>query len=64
MPDFHLRIFQINNYLKNYFPNIYSNFVNNFIPFDMIYSKWILTLFSSYLNFKTLFVFFVYFAIV
>jgi hypothetical protein len=64
MPDFYLRMYQINIYLKQYLPEIYFHFTNNFIPFDMIYTKWILTLFSSYLNFDTLFTFFTFFIIV
>lgn len=64
MPDFYLRMYQINIYLKIYLPNVYSHFINNNIPFDMIYSKWILTAFSSYLNHDTLFLFFTLFAIV
>ncbi len=64
MPDFYLRMYQINIYLKNYLPNIYSHFITNNIPFEMLYSKWILTIFSSYVNYDTLFLFYTLFAIV
>jgi hypothetical protein len=64
MPDFYLRIYQINIYLKNFLPNVYAHFINHNIPFDMIFSKWILTIFSSYVNYDTLFLFFTLFAIV
>jgi hypothetical protein len=52
MPDYDLRVFQLNHYVKLYFPDIYYHFKNNKIPFDLLYSKWFITLFSSYLNFE------------
>lgn len=64
MPDFYLRMHQINVYLKIYLPNVFAHFLNNNIPFDMIYSKWILTIFSSYVSLNTLFLFYSLFAIV
>jgi hypothetical protein len=52
MPDYDLRVFQLNHYVKLYFPDIFYHFKNNKIPFDLLYSKWFITLFSSYLNFE------------
>ena len=49
-PDYGFRIYQINYYVKKYIPNVYYHFKNNNLSFDMIYSNWLLTLFSNYLN--------------
>lgn len=54
MPDYALRVYQLNYYVKQYFPDIYYHFKNNRIPVDLIYSKWFLTVFSSYLSFDIL----------
>ena len=53
-PDYGFRIYQINYYVKKYIPNVYYHFKNNNLSFDMIYSNWLLTLFSNYLNFDKL----------
>ena len=49
-PDYHCRVHQINYYVKKYIPEVYYHFKKKEIPFDIIYSRWILTLFGNYLN--------------
>ena len=53
-PDYNIRVYQLNYYVKKYFPHIYYYFKNNDIPFDLLYSKWIMTILSNYLNMKNL----------
>ena len=49
-PDYHCRKHQINYYVKKYIPEVYYHFKKKDIPFDIIYSRWILTFFANYLN--------------
>ena len=49
-PDYHCRVHQINYYVKKYIPEVYYHFKKKEIPFDIIYSRWILTFFGNYLN--------------
>ena len=49
-PDYGFRVFQINYYVRKYLPTIYHHFKNNNLSFDMIYSRWFLTLFANYLD--------------
>ena len=49
-PDYHCRVHQINYYVKKYMPEVYYHFKKKDIPFDIIYSRWILTFFGNYLN--------------
>ena len=49
-PDYHCRVHQINYYMKKYIPEVYYHFKKKDIPFDIIYSRWILTFFANYLN--------------
>ena len=49
-PDYYCRVHQINYYVKKYIPEVYYRFKNKQIPFDIIYSGWILTLFGNYIN--------------
>ena len=48
-PDYYCRVHQINYYVKKYIPEVYYHFKKKSIPFDIIYSGWILTLFGNYL---------------
>ena len=48
-PDYYCRVHQINYYVKKYIPEVYYSFKKKSIPFDIIYSGWILTLFGNYL---------------
>ena len=53
-PDYGIRVFQINYYVRKYLPSIYHHFKNNNLSFDMIYSRWLLTLFANYLEINRL----------
>ena len=53
-PDYGIRVYQLNYYVKKYIPNVYYHFKNNNLSFDMIYSRWLLTLFSNYLEMNRL----------
>ena len=47
-PDYNTRVFQLNYYVKKYLPQVFHHFKNNNLSFDLIYSGWLLTLFSNY----------------
>lgn len=49
MPEFSIAIFQMNYFLKQYMPSLHSHFVQNKITNISLYSKFIKTLFTSYL---------------
>ena len=53
MPDYSIRVFQLNYFIKQYFPDLFLHFKKNQITPDIIFSKWILTIFANYLPFET-----------
>ena len=53
MPDYSIRVFQLNYFIKQYFPDLFNHFKKNQITPDIIFSKWILTIFANYLPFET-----------
>ena len=53
-PDYGIRVYQLNYYVKKYIPSVYYHFKNNDLSFDMIYSRWLLTLFANYLDINRL----------
>ena len=53
-PDYGIRVYQISYYVKKYIPSISHHFNNNNLSFDMIYSRWLLTLFANYLDINRL----------
>ena len=53
-PDYYCRVHQINYYVKKYIPEVYYAFKKKSIPFDIIYSGWLLTLFGNYINIERL----------
>ena len=55
MPDYSIRLFQLNYFIKLYFPDLFNHFKRNQITPDLIFSKWILTIFANYLPFQTLY---------
>ena len=55
MPDYSIRLFQLNYFIKLYFPELFNHFKKNQITPDLIFSKWILTIFANYLPFQTLY---------
>ncbi len=54
MPDFQIRIFQLDHFMRKFIPNIYEHFKKNEINSDIFMSKMLLTIFSSFLPFETL----------
>ena len=54
MPDYAVRLFQMNYYLKKYLPELFYHLRKNEVTSDFFFSKWILTIFSSYLPYETL----------
>ena len=55
MPDYSIRVFQLNYFIKLYFPELFIHFKKNQITPEIIFSKWILTIFANYLPFETLY---------
>ena len=55
MPDYSIRVFQLNYYIKEYFPQLFIHLKKNQINPDVIFSKWILTIFSNFLPFSILY---------
>ena len=55
MPDYSIRVYQLNFYIKKYFPELFLHFKKNQINPDIFFSKWILTIFSNYLPFNILY---------
>ena len=53
-PDYRIRVFQLNYYVKKYIIEVYNHFKNNNLSFDLLYSNWILTLFANYFNIEKL----------
>ena len=54
MPDYQIRIFQLNHYLSVNLPNIFNHFKKQEINADLFLGRWFLTLFSSFLPFEVL----------
>ena len=55
MPDYSIRVYQLNSFIKEYFPELSNHFKKNQINPDVFFSKWILTIFSNYLPFEVLY---------
>ena len=53
-PDYQIRVFQLNYYVKKYLVEVYNHFKNNNLSFDLLYSDWLLTLFSNYYDIEKL----------
>ena len=53
-PDYQIRVFQLNYYVKKYLVEVYNHFTNNNLSFDLLYSDWLLTLFSNYYDIEKL----------
>ena len=54
MPDYSIRVYQLNYFIKKFFPKLNVHFKKNQINPDIFFSKWILAIFSSYLPFDVL----------
>ena len=55
MPDYSIRVYQLNFFIKDNFPDLALHFKKNQINPDVFFSKWILTIFSNYLPFEVLY---------
>ena len=55
MPDYQIRVYQLNYFIKEYFPELSTHFKKNQINPDVFFSKWILTIFSNYLPFYVIY---------
>ena len=55
MPDYSIRVFQLNYFIKKYYPKLFIHFQNQQINSDIFFSKWILTIFANYLPFHKLY---------
>ena len=53
-PDYQIRVFQLNYYVKKYINEVYNHFIYNNLSFDLLYSNWILTLFANYYDIEKL----------
>ena len=53
-PDYNTRVYQLNFYVKKYIPQVFQHFKKNDLSFDLIYSGWLLTLFSNYYDIEQL----------
>jgi flagellar biosynthesis chaperone FliJ len=54
-PDYLIKLYQLNNLVKEKYPKLLPHLKANQINPDIFFSKWILTLFSNFLPFKTLY---------
>ena len=54
-PDYLIKLYQLNNLVKEKYPKLLPHLKANQINPDIFFSKWILTLFSYFLPFKTLY---------
>ena len=55
MPDYSIRVFQLNYYIKENFSQLFIHLKRQQINPDIIFSKWILTIFSNFLPFNVLY---------
>ena len=53
-PDYGIRVYQLNYYVKKYIPSVYYHFKKEDLSFDLLYSNWIMTIFANYFNMETL----------
>ena len=55
MFEYNIRFYQLNFYFEKYFPEIHEHFIKENLNPEIFFSKWILTVFSNYLNFNILY---------
>jgi len=55
MPEYLIKLYQLNYFIKEYFPKMHHHLKTNRINLDIFFSKWILTIFSNFLAFETLY---------
>lgn len=54
MPDYQLRLFQLSHLMKKFLPNVYNHYINEAINYEVFLSKWIITIFSAYVDIEIL----------
>ena len=55
MPEYLIKLYQLNYFIKENYPKMYNHLKTNRINLDIFFSKWILTIFSNFLSFETLY---------
>ena len=55
VPDYLIKLYQLNYFVKENFPKLFPHLKKNQINPDIFFSKWILTIFSNFLPFETLY---------
>ena len=55
VPDYLIKLYQLNYYIKENYPKLLPHLKINQINPDIFFSKWILTIFSNFLPFETLY---------
>ena len=55
MPEYLIKLYQLNYFIKEFFPKMHHHLKTNAINLDIFFSKWILTIFSNFLSFDTLY---------
>ena len=55
VPDYLIKLYQLNYFVKEYYPKLLPHLKINQINPDIFFSKWILTIFSNFLPFGTLY---------
>ena len=55
VPDYIIKLYQLNYYIKENYPKLLPHLKINQINPDIFFSKWILTIFSNFLPFETLY---------
>ena len=55
MPEYLIKLYQINFFIKEYYPKMHHHLKTTRINLDIFFSKWILTVFSNFLDFDTLY---------
>ena len=61
MPDYTIRVYQVNYYIKLHLPDLYAYLKLNNLPIDIVLQKWIMTLFANYLDLEKLLIVFHFF---
>ena len=55
MPEYLIKLYQLNYFIKENYPKMHHHLKTNRINLDIFFSKWILTIFSNFLSFETLY---------
>ena len=55
VPEYLIKLYQLNYFIKEYFAKMHHHLKTNRINLDIFFSKWILTIFSNFLSFETLY---------